>query len=61
MDALTYLRLNWERLFRGERLSVEDLALTAFLSLSVGVALVPLAVSGVLAAYDEAKRRGVVK
>ncbi|MFQ6095698.1 MAG: hypothetical protein ACE5NN_06105 [Candidatus Bathyarchaeia archaeon] len=61
MDALTYLRLNWERLLRGERLSAEDLALTAFLSLSIGAALVPVAVSGVFAAYDEAKRRGLVR
>ena len=60
MDVLTYLRLNWEKLLRGERLSVEDLALTAFLSLTVGVALVPFAISGAFAAYDEAKRRGVV-
>jgi len=58
MDVLTYLRENWERLRRGERLSVEDGVLTALLSLAVGVVLVPLAVSGAYAAYDEGKRRG---
>ena len=60
MNALTYLRLNWEKLLKGGHLSLEDSVLTAFLSLSVGLILVPLAVSGAFAAYDEAKRRGVV-
>jgi len=58
VDVLTYLRENWERLRRGERLSVEDGVLTALLSLAAAVVLVPMAVSGAFTAYEEGKKRG---